>query len=95
MDKTAELKAWYFTFGSAHPLKDHIQTIHAPSSDAARLKMLECYGQKWSGQYDGEQLAEIERKWRRKYSFLPPVNVSKEEAESLACRFANGQEEML
>jgi hypothetical protein len=54
-----EMKTFYFTFGQMHthpktgePMKDHWIEIVAPSEGAARDKMYELFGVKWSFQYD-------------------------------------------
>ena len=47
-----ELKAYYFSFGQDHPLKDNWVEIHAPNSDMARSEMVRLFGTKWGFQYE-------------------------------------------
>lgn len=84
-------KVWLFTFGGGHPLKKHVQPVHAPDAKSARLKMLEAYGDKWSGQYDGEAFAAIDQK-HGPYSFLPAMDVDEDEAAYLAARAADKED---
>ncbi len=78
-------KVWFFTFGVDHPLKKHVQPVHAPDADAARLKMLDTYGQKWCSQLDGTQFAETDQR-HGPYSFLPAIDTTEEEAADIAER---------
>ena len=54
------MKKYYFTFGQSHAHsvagktydKDCVVEIDAENSNKAREKMFECFGDKWSFQYD-------------------------------------------
>ncbi len=84
-ENTRQPQTWYFTFGVNHALKNHVQRIHAPDRNAARLKMIDVYGQQWCDQYDGTEFANVNEKYGP-YQFLPPLDVSNEEADVLASR---------
>ena len=89
MTEERTMKVWYFTFGLGHPLKKHAQPVHAQDAEAARLKMLAVYGDKWDGQYDGERFAALDKKYGP-YQFLPAMDVTEWEAASLADRILGG-----
>ena len=42
------MKAYYFTFGCGHPLRDYAQKVIAPDEGNARAAMSEFYGNKWA-----------------------------------------------
>lgn len=76
---------WYFTFGCDHPLKKHAQPVKAPSYNAARFKMLDIYGDKWSSQHSEAGI----RKYEGKYGplqLLPEMKTTEEEAADIAER---------
>ena len=84
-DNARQPQTWYFTFGLDHARKKHVQPIHAPDANAARLKMLATYGQKWADQHDGTEFAAVDQKYGP-YSFLPAMDVTDEEATSIAAQ---------
>lgn len=49
--KREDMPCWYFTFGCAHPLGNHVQRVFASNSEEARKTMLGFYGTKWASQY--------------------------------------------
>lgn len=46
--KTTERKAYHFTFGSSHPLRNRVQRVWATSESRARETMAKFYGDKWA-----------------------------------------------
>lgn len=49
--KREDMLCWYFTFGCAHPLGDHVQRVFASNISEARKTMIEFYGTKWAFPY--------------------------------------------
>lgn len=54
--KRKDMPCWYFTFGCAHPLGDHVQRVFASNSEEARKTMLEFYGTKWAFPYGPNEI---------------------------------------
>ena len=78
------MKTWYFTFGWGQSNAGCTQPIKAENAHAARLKMMEQHGRKWSFQYSEEDYRKSEP--LRGYKLLPTLTVSHEEAEELYIR---------
>lgn len=53
--KTTERKAYHFTFGSSHPLRNRVQRIWATSESRARETMVKFYGDKWAFCYGPDE----------------------------------------
>lgn len=79
------MQVWYFTFGCDPPLSKHMQPVKAPDADAARLKMLDTYGQKWCSQIDGSRFSEYDKKYGP-YQLLPEMETTEDEAADIAER---------
>jgi len=84
------MKVWYFTFGSDHPLSKHMQPVKAPDADAARLKMLDTYGQQWCSQLDWAMFKEYDQK-HGPYQLLPKMVTTEDEAVDIAERMGVAQ----
>ena len=76
---------WYFTFGCDHPLKNHVQPVKAPDYDAARLKMLDAYGQKWCSQLDEAEFKRYDQQYGP-CQLLPEMATTDDEAADIAER---------
>lgn len=79
------MRTWYFTFGCGYPLAKHVQPIHASSYEAARLKMRDAYGEKWSSQHDEAAWKEVSEKYGP-YTELPSMEVGEWEAGEIEKR---------
>lgn len=53
--KTTARKAYHFTFGSSHPLRNRVQRIWATSECKARETMVKFYGDKWASCYGPDE----------------------------------------
>ncbi len=55
------MSKFYFTFGCGQPHENCYHVIEAEDSDAARKKMFERFGSKWSMQYDSAEATGVDK----------------------------------